>query len=396
MSNFVDEITLEVHAGDGGDGSSAMRREKYRPLGGPCGGDGGDGGDVVLETDPRLTTLLDLKLRRVIKAERGEHGRGNDQYGARGASVVVRVPIGTQVFDASDGSLIVDLDVAGERHVIAKGGRRGRGNLHFATPTERAPMRADPGEPGEHRRLRLELKLLADVGIVGFPNVGKSTLIATISRARPKIANYPFTTLVPNLGVVSRGEERNFVVADIPGLIEGAADGTGLGHRFLKHIERTRVLLHLITLDDSPGREPLRDYDVLHRELERFDPELAARPTLVALAKLDLPEVRERLPDLRAAFAAREIELRAFSAATTEGISGLLDAVEALLAANPVASRPRGVPLARGRRGQTESESGSDSDSDSGSDSASDSGSDSDSDSDSGSDSASDSDSPRG
>jgi GTP-binding protein len=356
LSNFVDEITLEAHAGDGGDGSSAMKREKYRPLGGPAGGDGGNGGDVVLETDERLTTLLDLKYRRVLKAERGEHGRGKDQYGARGETVVVRVPVGTQVYDADDGSLIVDLDTLGQRHVIAKGGRGGRGNLHFATPTDRAPTRAEPGTPGERRRLRFELKLLADVGIVGFPNVGKSTLIASISRARPKIADYPFTTLVPNLGVVSRGEERNFVVADIPGLIEGAADGSGLGHRFLKHIERTRVLLHLITLDQTPGREPLKDFDVLTRELERFDPELAARPTLVALAKLDLPDVRERLPELRAAFAERELELHAFSAATKEGIDKLLDAVEAVLAANPVASRPREVPLARALRSAAEPE----------------------------------------
>ena len=347
---FIDEITLEAHAGDGGDGSSAMRREKYRPLGGPAGGDGGDGGDVILEADPRLTTLFDLKLRRVVKGERGEHGRGKDQYGARGQSILVRVPVGAQIFDAEDGSLIVDLDAPGERHVIAKGGRGGRGNIHFATPTDRAPTRAEPGKPGERRKLRIELKLLADIGIVGFPNVGKSTLIAAISRARPKIANYPFTTLVPNLGVVSRGEDRSFVVADIPGLIEGAADGSGLGHRFLKHIERTRVLLHLVTLDDSPGREPLKDYDVLCNELRRFDPELAARPSVVALAKMDLTDVREREPELRAAFAARELELHAFSAATGEGVPALLDALEALLAANPIMSRPRAVPLARAAR----------------------------------------------
>jgi GTPase len=344
---FIDEITLEAQAGDGGNGSSAMRREKYRPLGGPAGGDGGDGGDVVLETDNRLTTLLDLKRQRVIKAERGEHGRGSDQYGARGKSVVVRVPVGTQIFDAEDGSLIVDLDEVGQRHVICKGGRGGRGNLHFATPTDRAPTRAEPGTPGERRRLRVELKLLADVGIVGFPNVGKSTLIAAISGARPKIADYPFTTLVPNLGVVSRGEERNFVVADIPGLIEGAADGTGLGHRFLKHIERTRVLLHLVTLDDSPGREPLKDFAVLCNELQRFDAELAARPTVVALAKLDLPDVRERSAELQAGFAQLGHELYAFSAATGEGVPAMLDALEQLLAANPVKSRPRAAPLPR-------------------------------------------------
>jgi len=347
---FIDEITLEAQAGDGGNGSSAMRRAKYEPLGGPSGGDGGDGGDVVLETDNRLTTLLDLKQRRVIKADRGEHGRGKDQYGARGKSVVVRVPIGTQIFDAEDGSLIVDMDALGQRHVIAKGGRGGRGNLHFVTPTDRAPTRAEPGTHGEHRKLRVELKLLADVGIVGFPNVGKSTLISTISRARPKIADYPFTTLVPNLGVVSRGEERNFVVADIPGLIEGAADGTGLGHRFLKHIERTRVLLHLVTLDDSPGREPLKDFAVLCNELQRFDPELAARPTVVALAKLDLPDVRERSAELRAGFEQLGHTLLPFCAATGEGVPAVLDALEQLLAANPVKSRPRAEPLPRSAR----------------------------------------------
>jgi GTP-binding protein len=347
---FIDEITLEAHAGDGGNGSAAMRREKYQPLGGPAGGDGGNGGDVVLEADNRLTTLLDLKRRRVVRAESGEHGRGSDQYGARGESVVVRVPVGTQIFDAEDGSLIVDLDEVGQRYVIAKGGRGGRGNLHFATPTDRAPTRCEPGAPGERRRLRVELKLLADVGIVGFPNVGKSTLIAAISRARPKIADYPFTTLVPNLGVVSRGDERSFVVADIPGLIEGAAEGTGLGHRFLKHIERTRVLLHLVTLDDTPGREPLKDFAVLSNELQRFDPELAARPTIVALAKVDLPDVRERSAELRKAFAELGHELHVFSAATTEGVPAVLDALEQLLAANPIKPTPRAAPLPRSAR----------------------------------------------
>jgi GTP-binding protein len=339
--HFVDEIELEVCAGDGGDGSAAMRREKYRPLGGPAGGDGGDGGDVVFEADARLTTLLDLKYKKTLKADRGEHGRGKDQYGKRGETLYVRVPVGTQIFDAEGGALFADLDQAGEQCIAAKGGRGGRGNLHFVTPTERAPTRAEPGLHGERRRLRLELKLLADVGIVGFPNVGKSTLIAAISKARPKVADYPFTTLVPNLGVVSRGEERHFVVADIPGIIEGAAEGAGLGHRFLKHIERTRVLLHLVTLDPTPTREPVRDYDVLVHELERFDPELARRPSLVAMSKLDLPEVREALGPFRDAMHARGIEVLGFSAATGEGVPDLLDAIEQLLAQNPVAPRPR-------------------------------------------------------
>jgi GTP-binding protein len=343
--HFIDEITLEVRAGDGGDGSAAMRREKYRPLGGPAGGDGGDGGDVVFECDPRLTTLLDLKRRRVLKADAGEHGRGRDQYGKRGESLRLRIPLGTQVFDADSGELIADLSMPGQIFVVARGGRGGRGNLHFATPTERAPLHAEPGTPGERRRLRLELKLLADVGLVGFPNVGKSTLIAAVSRARPKVADYPFTTLTPNLGVVSRGEERSFVIADIPGIIEGAADGAGLGHRFLKHIERTRVLVHLISLDPDPAREPLRDYATLLRELERFDPALAERPALVALSKLDLPEVREAAPALAEALEARGFSLLPFSAATGEGVPALLDAIERLLTAHPLAPLPRGVPL---------------------------------------------------
>ncbi len=323
-----------------------MRREKYRPLGGPAGGDGGNGGDVVLEADARLSTLLDLKYRRVLAAGRGEHGRGKDQHGHRGRSLTVRVPVGTQVLDADSGELLCDLTAPGQRQLAARGGRGGRGNLHFVTPTERAPTRAEPGKPGERRRLRLELKLLADVGIVGFPNVGKSTLIARVSKARPKIADYPFTTLVPNLGVVWRGDERGFVLADIPGLIEGAADGAGLGHRFLKHVERTRVLLHLLCLDPDPARAPLRDYELLLRELERFDPALARRPALVALSKLDLPEVRAALPELRAALSARGVPLLAFSAATSEGVPELLDALEALLARHPSVSDPGARPRA--------------------------------------------------
>ena len=346
---FVDEIVLDVRAGKGGDGSRAMLREAHRPLGGPAGGDGGNGGDVVLEADERLTTLFDLKLKRLLEAEDGEDGRGKDQYGRAGATLVQRVPLGTQVFDAGTGELLADLDAPGQTLVVGRGGRGGRGNRHFKTATNQAPYRAEPGGPGEHRRLRLELKLLADVGLVGFPNVGKSTLIARVSRSRAKIAAYPFTTLVPNLGVVSRGVDRSFVVADIPGIIEGAAEGAGLGHRFLKHVERTRVLVHLVSVDATPGRAPRTDHDVLRRELERFDPALAARPSLVAFTKMDLPEVREALVPFRAAMKKRRVQVHAISAATGEGVEDLLDAIEELLSKYPVPAVPRRVPLQTAR-----------------------------------------------
>jgi GTP-binding protein len=257
----------------------------------------------------------------------------------------VRVPVGAQLFDKESGELLCDLDQVGARFKAAAGGRGGRGNMHFATPTDRAPLRAEPGGEGERRSLRIELKLLADVGIVGFPNVGKSTLISVISKARPKVADYPFTTLVPNLGVVSRGDERSFVVADIPGIIEGAADGAGLGHRFLKHIERTRVLLMLVSCDPAPGRSLTSDLATLRRELSRFDPALAARPMLIAVSKLDLPEVREALPEFRAELAHDGIDVSAFCAATGEGVEALLDRIEALLAEHSEAVAPRAVPL---------------------------------------------------
>jgi GTP-binding protein len=345
---FVDEVTVEVRGGDGGNGAVAFRREKYTPLGGPSGGDGGDGGDVILRADDRVATLLDFRYRHKIIAKPGEPGRGKDCYGAAGDDLLVRVPIGTQVFDKLTNELIVDLAQKGDEHVIAQGGRGGRGNIHFTTPEDRAPRRAEKGAPGETRQLRLELKLMADVGLLGYPNVGKSTLVATVSRARPKVADYPFTTLVPSLGVVSLGEERSFVMADIPGLVEGAADGAGLGHRFLKHVERTRVLVHMITLDPDPDRAPLADYDVLMRELERFDPELAARPMLVAVSKIDLPDVKKRLPAIRRGMKKRgHDEVHAFSSATREGLDDLLIAVERLILANPDRPAPRAVPLGR-------------------------------------------------
>ncbi len=361
---FVDEVTVEVRGGDGGNGAVAFRREKYVPLGGPSGGDGGDGGDVVFEADERLATLLDFRFKKRVSAPGGESGRGKDQYGKAGADLVVRVPVGTQVF-AADGTLFADLKERGQRQVVARGGRGGRGNIHFATPEDRAPRRAEPGAPGEVRQLRLELKLLADVGLLGYPNVGKSTLVSRVSRARPKIADYPFTTLVPSLGVVTLGKDeeagaRSFVMADIPGIIEGAAEGAGLGHRFLKHVERTRVLVHILTLDPDPERAPLADYDVLARELERFDPELARRPMLVAVSKLDLPEVRARVPAIKRGMKKRGIDaVHPFSAATGEGLDALLLAVERLLREHPDKPAPRAVPLApRGARGRDDEEAG--------------------------------------
>jgi GTP-binding protein len=328
---FVDSCEVRIVAGAGGNGCVAFRREKYVPHGGPSGGDGGKGGDVVFVGDEGKTTLLDVALSRTLEAERGEHGRGKDQYGKGGADLVVHVPVGTQGFDVESSVLVFDVDAGGKRVVVARGGRGGRGNIHFATPYDRAPRRADPGEPGEEKKLRLELKVMADVGLLGFPNVGKSTFIRAVSRARPKVADYPFTTLVPHLGVVSVGEEQSFVMADIPGLIEGAADGAGLGTRFLKHVERTRALLHLVTLDPGEGREPLHDYDAINAELARFDPELAKRPQIVAMSKGDLPEVREAWAKAKRKFARRGVELRLVSAATGEGVRDLLFALYRLI-----------------------------------------------------------------
>jgi GTP-binding protein len=353
---FVDEVTLEVYGGDGGNGAVAMRREAHRPLGGPAGGDGGHGGDVILRADQGLTTLLDLSYQRVLRAEAGEHGRGSDQYGKGGKDKTVRVPMGTQIFDSESGELLADLDAHDQTFIAGKGGRGGRGNMRFVTATERAPRHAEDGLPGQHRKLRLELKLLADVGIVGFPNAGKSTLISAISKARPKVADYPFTTLVPSLGVVSRGHDRSFVVADIPGIIEGAAEGAGLGLRFLKHIERTRVLVHLITVDPDPERKPLRDHDVLRKELARFDEALAERPSIVVMSKLDVTETREAMPQLKRTLKRRGIELLGISAATGEGIPEMLDAIEKLLRDNPVPTAPRAAPLPRGKKRKTETE----------------------------------------
>jgi GTP-binding protein len=336
---FIDECRLRVIAGDGGNGAVAFRREKFVPRGGPSGGDGGRGGDVVFIGDSGMSTLYDLVHAHTLRAERGQHGMGKDCYGRQGDDLEMRVPVGTQVFDAESGELSADITVAGQRIVIARGGRGGRGNMHFATPYDRAPRRAEPGMPGEDKDLRLELKVLADVGILGFPNVGKSTFIRSVSRATPKVADYPFTTLIPHLGVVvlpgDDVDRPKFVIADIPGLIAGASDGAGLGTRFLKHLERTRALLHIVSPDPGEGRDPVEDYDTLRRELASFDAGLAARPEVVVLSKMDLPEVREAYPALKSRFRQKNIDLLAMSAATHEHTEQVLYALLGMLRETP-------------------------------------------------------------
>jgi GTP-binding protein len=323
---FIDEAIIQVKAGDGGDGSAAFRREDGVPRGGPSGGDGGNGGSIVVVADPRLSSLLDYKYRRHYNAPRGEDGRNKDQYGAGGEDLTLRVPVGTVIYDESDGAMLVDLAEPGASFVIVRGGTGGRGNIHFKSPWNQAPTRAEPGTPGEQRTVRLELKLLADVGLLGLPNVGKSTFISRVSRARPKIADYPFTTLVPNLGVVQLSDERHFVIADIPGLIEGASEGAGLGHQFLRHVERCRVLLHIVegTFTTGPDRSPLGDYRVINAELERYAPELAKKPQVVVLNKTDATEA-DLVAETRRAFADAGVELLTMSAATGEGTDVVLE-----------------------------------------------------------------------
>jgi GTP-binding protein len=290
---FIDEVTIEVHAGDGGNGCVSFRREKYIPFGGPDGGDGGDGGSVYLEAESAMNTLVDFRHNRRFSAERGQNGMGNNRTGRSGVDLVIKVPVGTLVHEEDTGELIGDLVRSGERLLVARGGFHGLGNTRFKSSTNRAPRQSKPGTPGEMRHLRLELKLLADVGLLGMPNAGKSTLIRAVSSARPKVADYPFTTLYPNLGVVRVGDLRSFVMADIPGLIEGAAQGAGLGAQFLKHLSRTRLLLHLV--DIGPLADPVADVAVIIKELESFSAELAARERWLVLNKLDLvaPEERE-------------------------------------------------------------------------------------------------------
>ncbi|TVQ95286.1 MAG: GTPase ObgE [Deltaproteobacteria bacterium] len=337
---FVDAVTLTCFAGHGGPGAVAFRREKYVDKGGPSGGNGGRGGDVILLADRNVGTLLDLRYRHEVKAEDGRPGQPRLMDGKDAEDITVRVPVGTLVRDARDGELLADLAEDGERFVVAQGGRGGLGNARFRSSVRQVPRFAQPGEPGTHRPITLELKLLADLGIIGFPSVGKSTLISVISNARPKIADYPFTTLTPNLGLVRWRDERSFVVADIPGLIEGAHRGEGLGFQFLRHVERCRALLHVIEVTPQmegvpDGREPLADHDAIQRELQLFSPSLAERPQIVGLGKMDLPFVREREPELRAHFEGLGLTFVAFSAATRDGLQPLLDAIGTLVQNTP-------------------------------------------------------------
>ncbi len=329
---FIDRARIEVKAGDGGNGCVAFRREKFVPKGGPSGGDGGRGGDVTLVADPDVNTLLPFRYRHRFAAGRGAHGEGSRRSGRSGRDLVVAVPVGTTVYDDDTGERVADLTSAGERVVIEKGGRGGRGNAHFATPTRRAPREAEPGAAGASRRLRLELRLLADVGLVGLPNAGKSSLLSRISAARPKVADYPFTTTEPILGVVPLPNAPGIVVADIPGLIEGAHRGAGLGHEFLRHIERTRLLVHVV---DLAGSDPMAQLATVRAELARYSPPLDRRPVIIAANKMDLPEARARWETFSARMAAQGQAVVAISAATGEGIPALLQRIVDALPSAP-------------------------------------------------------------
>lgn len=328
---FIDRAKIKVKAGDGGNGVTAFRREKFVPRGGPSGGDGGHGGSVWLESDEGINTLLHLRYNPEHKAERGRHGEGSNRFGKHGEDAVVKVPVGTQVFDADSGDLKFDFTEPGQRYLAAKGGKGGWGNAHFATPTRRAPKFHYQGRPGEEHELQLELKLIADVGLVGFPNAGKSTFISVISAAKPKIADYPFTTLEPNLGVVDMGDFKTFVVADIPGLIEGASEGAGLGDRFLRHVERTKVILHLVDVSSFSGRDPVEDYAIINRELAAYSEDLSKRPQIVVATKIDSLDEPERLESLRKQAKKDKTRFFAISSVTGNGVQELVRAVSELL-----------------------------------------------------------------
>jgi GTP-binding protein len=344
---FVDEVDIHVAAGSGGRGCLAFRREKRVARGGPSGGDGGHGGSVYIVASEHTNTLINYRFHPLFTAERGDHGQGSNCTGRSGATLELPVPLGTLVYEKTNDPgesfrLLADLAEANQRVLVAKGGRGGLGNAHFASSTNRAPRKVQPGEPGEEKDLRLELKLLADVGLVGFPNAGKSTLIARISAARPKIADYPFTTLTPNLGVVSMSGDRSFVVADVPGLIEGAHRGLGLGHQFLRHLERTKVLVHVVDVSGATGRDPAEDLDILRRELELFRPELAAKPQLVAANKIDAVSDHALADALSRRAQTLGLPFFQISGVTGEGVQNLLEAVWRHLAAGD-----RETPLPR-------------------------------------------------
>jgi GTP-binding protein len=330
---FIDHAKIYVKGGDGGNGCVAFRREKYVPMGGPYGGDGGRGGNVIFVADEGMSTLMDFQYRKHFKADRGVHGMGKNQHGARGENLVVRVPAGTIIMDDDNGEVIADLTAAGQEAVVAKGGRGGRGNSRFATAIHKAPSMAENGEPGEEKWIRLELKLLADVGLVGFPNAGKSTFIARVSAARPKIADYPFTTITPNLGVAMTRDKNSFVIADIPGLIEGAHEGTGLGLDFLRHIERNRMLLFILDAAQVDGRNVIEDFITLRHELEFYNPELLDRPYLIVANKLDVPEAEANLRILQEKYGDRVCGI---SAVSGQGVDELLEKTYNLLQSIPV------------------------------------------------------------
>jgi len=329
---FVDQARIFVKGGDGGNGIVAFRREKYVPMGGPSGGDGGRGANVILVADEGLKTLMDFKYRRHFKAERGAHGQGKNMHGAWGQDLRVKVPVGTVIKDDESGEVLADLLVHGQEAVVARGGRGGRGNARFSSAINKAPSFSENGEPGEEKWIRLELKLLADAGLVGFPNAGKSTLISRVSAARPKIADYPFTTLVPNLGVVMTRERDTFVLADIPGLIEGAHQGLGLGHEFLRHIERTRVILFILDAAQTEGRDVVEDYRILYRELELHNPDLLKRPQLIVANKMDIPAARDNARRLESELGKT---VYCISAVTGQGVEELMEKTYALLQAAP-------------------------------------------------------------
>jgi GTP-binding protein len=330
---FVDVTRIYVKGGDGGRGSNAVRREKFVPEGGPWGGDGGKGGDVIFVVDTGLNTLVDFKYQKHFKGERGELGGTKGMYGAKGDDRVVKVPPGTIIKDDDTGEVLFDLTEPGQRAVIAKGGRGGRGNMKFWTPQNKMPTFYEKGEPGEEHWLILELKVLADAGLVGFPNAGKSTFLSRVSAAKPKIANYPFTTLNPILGVVETGDGRAFVLADIPGLIEGAHTGVGLGHEFLRHVERTKVLIHVLDGAGTDGRDPLEDFAIIQNELKEYNPKLAARPTLVAYNKMDVTEALDNLPRVMQELESKGYRVFPISGVTGEGLKPLLQAAADAIAA---------------------------------------------------------------